>query len=213
MEENKKTKTRPDKTSVTTTIKTTTPKDEPVHDVEIQGDAFYNQYEGKYRKGYIANTRVETDDPRVVRVGILIITIFMISLGIGICYFDKSAIPYGIGFIILAIITMISVLKKTREKEKEYLNNSSYNPKDTQPIKDFIKDTKDGIKEAKKQSKFNRKRFFLIATPIYIIITLVLSFLIDYFLASQIGFSIFNIMLGYLAFFGLLCAIIIFIFL
>lgn len=211
MKKNIKIEEHEDGTKTTTTIITTTPEDGFVPDTAVQSDAIYNH--GKYHKGYSANVHVETDDPRVSRLFIILMAIFFIFIVIFVCSkkVDASSIIIGGFSIIYVLIILVAALKQINKKEKELMaKDPSYDPKDTQPIKDFSKEVVNGYKEAKKQSRlhYNRKKILLIAVPIYIIITLVVSLLSGYLFGSPAGYS----MLAYIIFFDLFTLIIFLIF-
>lgn len=206
----KKTQIKEDGTSITTGTITTSPEDGFVEGVSSKIDDFSN-IRWKH-KGYANKAYAETDDPRVVKIGIVFLTSFIILIVAMVCFFgDESFMIPGILVIVFAIVAMIGGLRQNKKREKKFLENPSYDPKDKQPIVDFTKEVVGGFKESKKHSKFNRKRFFLIATPIYIITTLVISFLADYFIEipAMAGYSVFGLMFGYFIFFGLFAVLII----
>lgn len=148
-------------------------------------------------KGYQTNIRFETDDPRIVKPFLYglcsIFYIISIILLIVKCYF------FSILFFIVTTVTLILQLKTIKEKEKELLNNPTYNPNDKEVIKDFCQTVKTEVKDVNEKTftKKNFKWFVKSSIPICTIIAFIISIVFGIIIGS-----IYSILYGILTFFG-----------
>ena len=158
---------------------------------------------GKYHKGPEKSDVISTNDPRITRPFLKIICGFFFTIGlflllIGILSLSFINILSGI-FLIIFISIGYNVGKRPIDKiEKELKQNQEYVNTDSKEVqKEFIKSIGEGWNDAKKSTftKDNFKNFAKRTIPLYCIITVIIFFLISFFINIILGLFILGILI------------------
>lgn len=171
----------------------TTPQDGFVDEKDINPVDMDNYH--KYFKGYSTNEIISTNDPRITRPFVKIVSGIFIVIGILellFCFirFSISNVIFGLLFLFISIFGLKKANSDIDKVEQEYKKNPNYNEKMTQEEKHQYINTVKSVANTSYKETFTKQSFNWLKKQ-----TIIICSIIDIFLFILLSISI-NIVIG-----------------